>query len=522
MAMVRALVTGVSITVMSLCGAVHAQELRIGVGSEATSIDPHFFPLTANTEIARHIFNSLVKYDATRTIVPDLAESWTQVDDSTWEFKLRPGVKFSNGEPLTAEDVVFTFNRIPTVTGSPSNYEAYTKHFTSVEAVDDTTVRLKTNGFFAGTLANLSYITIIPRSLGSSVQTADFNSGKAVIGTGPYKLVEWRQGDQITLTVNDQYWGDEPYWKTVTFRPLTNAAARSAALMTGSVDVVNQVPSSDVESLEANAQTQVLKVPGTRLIGFMIHQPDAALPVVTAKDGSPLDKNPLGDPRVRAAFQHAINRDAIVERVMEGLALKADQFMPPVYVGQNDAIVPIAYDPDKAKALLAEAGYPDGFAISIQGPNNRYLNDEKVIQAVAQMLSRVGIQTKVDTMPAATYFGEAAKKQYAFFLTGLGANELLDFISFGYITSDAAKGVGTYNWGIVNDADMDALFYQASAEPDAAKRDATLKKLEARALNDLHVMAPMFYEMNVWGLKKGLSFEGRFDGETRAVEIRAQ
>ena len=514
------IVLGAAISMAVLCGAAKAQDLTVGVGSEATSLDPHFYPITANVEIARHIFDSLITYDRTRNVVAGLATSWRRVDDLTWEFKLRDGVRFSNGQPLTADDVVFTFDRVPKVTGSPSNYEQYTKHFVAVEKSDDLTVRFRTRVPHPGALSDIIAVPIITKSIDDAVETKDFNEGRAAIGTGPYKLESWKRSDRITLVRSDTYWGQAPHWKTVTFRPLTNSAARTAALLTGAVDIINQLPSADVGRFRSDKNLQVVAIPGNRLIHFMIDQASDKPKFIRDAEGKPLDVNPLKDPRVRHALSKAINREALVERVMDGLAVKADQLMADIYVGKNAKIVPDRFDLAGARALLAEAGYPNGFSMTIHGTNNRYLNDEKVVQTVAQMLTRIGLKVNVETLPAATYFGNAAKPAYDYFLVGLSAPGLYEYARSLIVTRDAKAGYGPYNWGGIHDARIDDLFGQATREIDDGKRDAILKDAEAYALNDLHVVTPLFFEMNIWAVKKGLSFDGRFDGETYAADVR--
>ena len=495
------------------------RKVTIGVGSEATSLDPHFYGVTANRELARHIFEPLVEYDGRQQIVSCLAASWKRTGPLTWEFGLQRDAVFSDGTPFTAKDVVFTFERIPTVTGSPSNYELYTRPFDKVEAVDDHTVRMTTKDPYPDVLNNLQNIPIISHRVGGGVKTEDFNSGRALVGTGPFRFVEWRRGDRIGLARNDRYWRQAPHWDEVEFRPFTKSAARTAALLTGAVDVINQVPGSDLAQLRSAADTRVVTAVGPRLIMFMINQAGEAR-TAAGDAGQPLDRNPLSDERVRRALSMAINRPAIVERVMDGLAVAADQVLPEIYVGKNGYVKPDKYDPAAARKLLAEAGYPNGFSMTLNGSNDRYLNDDKVVQVIAQMLTRIGLKVKVETLPGSAYFGKAANRSYDYFLVGVQGMTQFEIVRSLLVSADPDKGHGARNWGGFRDREVDGLFETATREIDDAKRNDLLQRAEARAFNDLHCLTPLFFEMNVWSTRRGVSYDGRFDGQTYAFDIR--
>src|SRR5580698_2656475 len=215
---------------LALCAALavtgaSAADLRIGVASEVTTLDPHFFHLTSNTEIHKAIYSGLVTQDANMKVVPDLATSWRTIDDTHWEFKLRPGVTFHDGTPLTADDVVFTYERARNVPNAPGSFLQYLKHVTKTVAVGPLTVQVETDGIDPILLNELQNVWIVSRKNGENATSADYNSGKAAVGTGPYRLVEWVPGDHITLTRFDHYYGIKPDWDKVTYRAITNDAA---------------------------------------------------------------------------------------------------------------------------------------------------------------------------------------------------------------------------------------------------------------------------------------------------------
>ena len=224
---------------LPLCGtlaapAARAEPLSLAVSAPPASIDPHYYTLTPSIMLSSHIFSRLVQRDENSRLAPDLAESWKLVDDTTWEFKLRPGVKFHNGADFTAEDVAYTLERVPTVQ-SPSSFSVYTRDIADVQVVDPLTIRLKTKEPSPLLPANLANIFIVSRSVAANSSTADFNSGKAAIGTGPYKFVSYDPNNRVKLARNDAYYGEKPAWETVDYRIISNDGARVAALLSGDV-----------------------------------------------------------------------------------------------------------------------------------------------------------------------------------------------------------------------------------------------------------------------------------------------
>ena len=239
---------------MALCWSASAADLRIGVASEVTTLDPHFFHLTSNTEIDKLIYSGLVTQDADLKVIPDLAASWRTLDETHWEFKLRPGVTWHDGSPFTADDVVFTYQRARNVPNSPASFLQFLKHVAKTTAVDAHTVVIETDQPDPILLNEILNVWIVSRKNGENATTADYNSGKAAIGTGPYREVEWVPGDRIVLERFDGYFGDKPDWQRVTYKPITNDASRVAALLSGDVDLISNVPGNDVVTPEGESE----------------------------------------------------------------------------------------------------------------------------------------------------------------------------------------------------------------------------------------------------------------------------
>ncbi len=499
-------------------------ELTIGLASEPSSIDPHFHNLTPNNALARVIFDRLIMPDEKQQLRPGLAVSWKPIDDTTWEFKLRKGVKFHDGSPFTADDVVFTFQRAPDVEGSPSSFGTYLKGKT-ITRIDDYTVQIKTERPYPLMPNDMSTFSIVSRKYGEGATTADYNSGKATIGTGAYKFVEYVPGDRIVLERNENYWGDKPEWTKVTLKPIKSGPSRVAALLAGDVDLIEQTPTPDIERLKKDPNLTLSQGISNRVIYLHLDHDRDNSPFVKAKDGSDI-QNPLKDQRVRLAISQAINRDAIVSRVMEGIAIKAGQLLPEGFFGRSPNLKPVKYDPEQAKRNLSEAGYGDGFKLTIHGPNDRYINDAKIAEAVAQMLTRVGIQTDVVTMPKSVYFKRASRggpngtPEFSFILVGWGSGtgEASSPLKSLIHTYDKSRGFGASNRGRYSNPKVDKLIEDALATVDDAKRQDLLAEATEIAINDGAII-PLHYQVNTWAARKGIRYRARTDEQTVATDV---
>jgi len=505
-----------------MIGPAAAAELTVGTRPEP-SIDPHFLYLSSNLAYSAHIYGALVDKDENMQVVPGLAVSWQAIDDTTWEFKLRKGVKFHDGSDFTAEDVAFSIERIPNVPNNPNPYTGRIRGIVGIEVIDPHTIRFKTNKTNPLFVHNISGAIIVSKKAAQGAITADFTSGKAAIGTGPFKFHEFIPGDRLVLTRNEDYFGRKPAWERLTFKIISNDAARVSALLGGDVDMIDYVPPTEVAHLEKNKNIRVFKRPTGRVIYIQVDHKRDNSPFVTTKGGKPLDKNPLKDLRVRRAISKAINREAITSRVMEGLAVPAGQIIPEGMFGFNPDLEVEKYDLAEAKKLLAEAGYPDGFGLTIHGPNDRYVNDAKVSQAVAQMLARLGLAMKVDTMPKTVYFAKAKApiNKFSFNLIGWGntSGDVTPAMTGCLHTYDKARGFGAYNQGLYSNPEFDRVCEKAAASVDAKIREKYLHKAMEITMNDLAVI-PLHAQFTIVATRQGLIYTPRADEETRIMGAR--
>ncbi len=422
----------------------------MGVQS-AFVVDPHLLFLGPNMAAARELYNSLVGKDADAHWTPGLATAWKQVDDRTWEFSLRQGVRFNDGAPFTADDVIASLRRIPALPNNPGPYTSSLRTITGTVAVDAYTIRVTTdqpNPLLPGQFTN---VFILAKSAVTAPPEA-FSEARATIGTGPFRLVSFRYGDSAVLEPNPNYWGTRPAWQRVTVRVIGNDGSREAALLAGDLDLIENVPPEDVDRLRATKGIAVFARPADRVAFLVPNVGRDTLPLLTDRQGAPLPANPLRDLRVRQALSLALDRHALVDRALSGQGAATMQLVPEGFGGWDPAVAVPGADPAGARRLLAEAGYPEGFGITLACPNDRWVDDARVCQGIAQMLSRGGFAMKLETMLGSVFFPRTlpGRNEWPLILYALSLSSLRDgqYVLQNMAQSvDTARGLGASNRG---------------------------------------------------------------------------
>jgi peptide/nickel transport system substrate-binding protein len=505
--------------------AATGQDLRVGASSEPSSIDPHFHNTTPNKAVARIIFEPLVFQDERQQLRPGLAESWRALDERTWRIALRKGVTFHDGSPFTADDVVFTFQRAPNVPRSPSSFASFIAGKT-VEKVDDHTILIRTATPQPLTPVDLSTFAIVSARAARDATTQDFNTGRAAIGTGPYRFVSFTPGDSIVVERYDGHWSEKPHWRTVTLRPIKSDPARVATLLAGGVDIIEQPPTADLKRLKADAKVAVVSSISNRVFYLAMDQFRDDSPFVAGKGGERI-RNPFLDVRVRQAVSKAINRQALVERIADGEGQPAGQYMHESFYGASQTLKPEPFDAAAARALLAAAGHPNGFKLTIHGPNGRYPNDTRIVEAVAQMLTRIGIDTGLETLPPANFFsrgstgGPGQTPEFSMIMAGWGAagGENSDPLKNLVASFDRAKGLGSSNRGRYSSKVFDEKLAEALATVDDARRAALLADATAVAIGEGGVI-PLYFPLNSWAMRADIAMTARSDEFTLPWKVR--
>jgi peptide/nickel transport system substrate-binding protein len=430
------------------------------------------------------------------TLAPALAERWERLDALSWKFWLRKGVKFHNGNPFTAADVKFTFERLsnPEV----SEFVNTGKSIDQIDILDDYTVVIKTKEPIPWFANNMHQIFIMDKE-----DTESRDPGDVMIrpmGTGAYKFVEWVKGSYVKMEANEDYWEGAPSIKNVEIRPITESSTRFAALASGQVDMMTGVPVELYDKLVGNPKLEVVSRPARRSIFLAL----------TNKPGSP-----TADIRVRKAMYMAINEDEIIQKIMRDHASPAAQIPDPPTIGYRDDLRRLPYDLEMAKKLMKEAGYEKGFEITLTGPNDRYIQDANIAQAVAKYLAKIGIKATLDVKPKSIFFPEVHEGKPDFYLVGWfdGTFDMgRTYFKLAH-TRDMAKGFGEWNGANYSNAELDKLLESTADIVDIAKREKVLQDLNKMAMEDLIVWIPLHYQVDIYALQKdkGINFQPRPD-----------
>ncbi len=502
---------------------VSAQELRIGTASDPTSLDPQFTNAAPNIALTRQIFDGLINYGPKLELMPGLAKSWAQVDALTWRIELRQGVTFHDGTPFTSADVLCSMTRALDMPNSPSSF-ASTLRGKTFAADGDFGVVITTAAPNPLMADDLAPIAIVSHEVGCGASTAEFNSGANVIGTGPFAFVS-RTPDRIVLSRNDSYWGERPAWEAVSILPITQSGPRVAALLSGSVDLIDAVPNADIARLHADPRFTLFRGPTTRVIHVVLDQARENSPFVHSADGGPI-ANPLRNPKVRLALSMAIDRYAIRDRIMEGNAIPAGQLQPEGIFGHVPSLEPITFDPDRARQLLAEAGYPNGFRLTVHGPNDRYQNDDAIVRAIGSMWSQIGIDTDVETMPWALYNprqadGGDGQPGFSASLSGVaslssGGLTLLRLLIASY---DTQRGFGNFNRGRYSSPTVDEMVTEALQTFDERRRAEITREATKFAMEDVAII-PIHFQVATWAARNNIDFTPQMSEFTFAAAAR--
>ena len=525
---VRLLAVGMAAWAVAAGGGTtaDARPLTIAVGSDVTSLDPHFHNTAINHATGDHIYEPLTFQDAQGQVIPNLARSFKLIDDQTWEFELHPNVAFHDGTPLDPEDVAFTIARIPQVKG-PSSYTHFIESVVGMERLSATTFRLKTRKPDPFLPFNLAGAKILSRTLHADSQAPDFNSGKLAIGTGPYRFASYARGDRLTLKRNDAWWGNrdpktaQP-WTDVTIRVISSDASRMAALLAGEIDLADRVPPDDLPSIRGNAALSLFSIRGHQVAYlFPDSTRDGPLPqTVDKKTGQPLATNPLRDRRVREALSLAINRRAISETIMNGGSFPADQMVAPGAIGRDDTLPPLPFDPARARTLLAEAGYADGWRWTIVAPNGLFSGDAKIAQAIAQMLTRIGIETRLETMVNAMFIPKINAREHPMFMMSYLSSTSVTVLRSVWVSKGSGPGNGVANRMHYSNPALDQAFLSGVTRMDDALRARELAQAMRLGIQDLATIPVVFAGYN-WATRKDrVVIEPNVLGFTQAMLIK--
>jgi peptide/nickel transport system substrate-binding protein len=478
-----------------------AQTLRFGTAAGPSALDPHYHNLLANNAALQHVFEPLTWEQPDGAIVGKLASAWRIATPTVWEFTLRQDARFHDGTPFTAADVAFTIARINTVPNSPGPFTTFTRPIAAVEVIDPHTVRFVTAGPYPFIPRDLANLMMLSAKLHDGAATPEFASGARMVGTGPYRFVRYTPGEILELARNDSYRDGRPAWERVILRAIPQDGARVAALLAGDIDIADGVRGADFARVAADPRFRAVRAQGANLVYLFPDSSREVAPFITDRAGQPLSRNPLRDRRVRQALSMAIDRDAFANRLLDGMAVPAHQLFGTATEGRNPALPKIPYDLAAARRLLAEAGYPEGFALTLHGPVGFIADDAQMVQGAAQYFARIGVATRVETLPRAPFFTRASNREFAIFLgswTGtLGANTIRALLT----TYDRERGLGAFNRQRYSNPALDAVFARALSTLDDGARNALMAEVEQIAVED-HALIPLAFTVVTWAYRR--------------------
>lgn len=491
----------IALAAVSSVAPANAKTLRMAYDADPTSLDPHEQLASATLQLSHLVFDPLVRFRKDLTLEPRLAKSWEKIDDRTMRFHLREGVRFHSGRTLTAEDVVWTFNRLKQ---SP-DFKALFEPFSEAKAVDGLTVDLVTKGAYPLVLNLATYIFPMDREFYSGTDErgrakdeivkhgASFASTHAS-GTGPFIVTEREQGVRLKFKRFADYWDKASPGNVgeIIFTPIKEPATRVAALLAGDVDFIAPVPPTDLDRIKRDGCCALVTMPSTRLLTFELNE-----------ERVPAFK----DPRVRLAINYALNRKGIVEKIMRGFATPAGQLSPPGYAGYDSTLQP-RFDPAKARELMEQAGYAKGFSVTMMAPNNRYIEDYRIAEAVAVMLAKIKIKVDLQTMPKAQYWQRFDERAADIMMIGWQSDtqDSANFYEFLVMTPDPKTGYGQYNAGNYSNPEVDRLTLATQTMTDAKARAEVLKQIE-RILYEDAALVPLHWQHLSWAAHKNVHIE---------------
>ncbi|MBP3979353.1 ABC transporter substrate-binding protein [Acidovorax sp. JG5] len=503
-------------------GAAGAATMRWAGANDILTVDPHAQNHQTTHAFLQQVYESLVRYDKAYKIEPALATKWTQISPTQIRFELRKGVKFHDGAPFSADDVVFSLTRAMT---PPSNMQSAVQSVKEVKKVDDHTVDLILKGPNPILLRELTEARIMNKAWAeknNALKSQDYAAkeenfaARNANGTGPFIMVGWQPDVKVTLKKNPNWW-DKPTGNIdeVVFTPIKSAATRSAALISGQVDFVSDPPPQDLARMKGSPDIKLVEGAENRTIYLGLDQFRDELPGA----GTP-GKNPLKDKRVRQALYQAIDSAGLHSRTMRNLSVPAGTMVAPMVHGWSKALDERAakYDVEAAKKLLADAGYPNGFSLKLDCPNDRYVNDEAICQAVTAMWTRIGVKTTLQAAPMSQFVTRVMNNDVSAYLFGWGVATFDALYSLDSLmaTKDGKTSAGVYNAGRFSNAELDTKISQIKVEMDTAKRDALLANA-LKLVKDEYLYLPVHHQIRPWAMRSNVETQHRADDRPMPV-----
>jgi len=510
---VAALATGLVLS------AAHATTLKWGAQNDILTLDPHSQNHATTNAILMHSYEGLTRYNPTFEVEPALATSWRYINPTSVRFELRRGVKFHDGSSFTADDVIFNLTRIKQPQGTMSIYVTGVKE---IKKIDDYTIDMTLDAPNPMLLRNLIDFRMMSKTWSEkngTINVQDYKNkeenfaSRNVNGTGAYRITGWQPDQKVTMTINKNWWGKHSGNVTeVIYTPIKSDPTRVAALLSGELDLLTDLPTQDVARIRGDSKLKVMDGNEVRTIylALDLHSPELKYSDVKGK-------NPFKDKRVREALSIAIDRELIKRNTMRGLSLPAGIMVAPGVNGNTPELdVAVKADPERAKKLLADAGYPNGFEIQLNCPNNRYVNDEEICQNITVMWARIGVKTKLAAESMATFIQKVQNFDTSAYLLGWGVATMdAQYTLQSLVRTKTTGADGNFNFGRISDPEVDKLVDAMKSEIDVKKRDEMIKQALVRTRDEV-LLIPLHHQLRPWAMKRGVDTVYRNDDRPEA------
>ena len=514
----KALIAAVTISLVAAL-PVQAASLRWAAQNDILTLDPHSQNHATTNAILGHTYEGLTRYSAKYEVEPALATKWTFISPTQVRFDLRKGVKFHDGSPFTADDVVFSFGRIRQPQGTMA---IYVTGISEIKKIDDNTVDVILSAPNPILLRNIIDFRIMSKVWSEKNKTTNVQDYKAkevnfasqnTNGTGPYRILSWQPESRVAMAANEGWWDKQAGNVTqVLYTPIKSDQTRVSALLAGDVDMVTDVPTQDLDKLRADKSLKVVDGPEVRTIFIALDQGSNELKYSNVKG-----KNPFKDKRVREALNLAVDREAIKRSIMRGLSVPASIMVAPGVNGYSAELdKPLKPDLDRAKKLLAEAGYPGGFEFQLNCPNNRYVNDEKICVALVSMWAKIGLNVKLVAESMSTFIAKVQNFDTSAYMLGWGVATYDGQYSLQSLVRTRSGGPdGNFNFVKLSDAKVDQLTDAMKTETDVAKRNTMIRDALVRT-RDEYFFVPLHHQIRPWAMKQNVSTVHRSDDRPEA------
>ena len=514
----KPLLTAIALAAV-LAAPAHAATLRWAAQNDILTLDPHSQNHATTNAILMHAYEGLTRYSDKYQVEPALATKWTYLSPTQVRFELRKGVKFHDGSDFSADDVLFSFDRIRQPQGTMQIYVTGIKEIKKVDSHTVDFILSAPNPILLRNIIDFRMMSKTWAEKNNSAKVQDYKANEEnfasrnVNGTGAYRILNWTPEQRVMMARHEGWWDKvKGNVEQVVYTPIKSDATRVAALLSGDVDMLTDLPTQDVARLRADKKLKVVDGPEVRTIYLAPDMGSAELKYSNVKG-----KNPFADKRVRQALSMAIDREAIKRTIMRGLSIPAGVMVAPGVNGNSkDIDVPMKADAAAARKLLADAGYANGFEVRLNCPNNRYVNDEKICQAIAAMWAKIGVKVNLNAESMATFIQKVQKFDSSIYLLGwCVATYDAQYTLQSLIRTRTSGPDGNFNFSRISDAKVDQLVDAMKTETDEAKRNAMIREALVRTRDEV-LTIPLHHQMRPWAMKQGVTTVHRSDDRPEA------